>query len=149
MNYTILSDTPAYGIIDSRSNYLVNLQIGIWNKAILTNILVEGESPWEFELKASKRFAKNNFLSLCVRENRKLNHVHGPIVYLCGALTKGVIMRDAIRLCKKENIEFNINGKKVETLEEEILRRSYIALPLSIRKVIGYLKASVKRIISK
>ncbi len=142
-NFKSLPDDTRYGEINKTSAYLVNLQVGIWNKKILSELLVDGESPWQFELEASKRFAKKNYISLCVQGDRWKNYVHGPITYLCGALTKGVVMRDAIRLCKRENISINITEKRVETAYEEIRRRFYIGLPLSIRKAIGFIKSRV------
>ncbi len=148
-NYEILPEAPGYGEINRASEYLVNLQIGIWNKNILSELLVDGESPWQFELEASKRFANKNYRSLCIQGDRWKNYVHGPIVYLCGALTKSVVMREAIRLCKKENIEFIVKGKRIETIVEEISRRLYIGLPLSMRKGIGFVKATFRRLKTK
>lgn len=38
-----------------KANYLLNLQVGIWNKSVLIDLLRESESPWQTELFGSIR----------------------------------------------------------------------------------------------
>lgn len=130
-----LENHPGMNIVDPSARYLVNLQCGIWKKQTLEKLLVPGESPWEFEINGSKRFAGAGFLALGLDAYRKAAKVHGPVNYLCGALTRGVLMRAALRLAKREGIVLDTKSRRVETPAEELSRIIYIALPLPLRPV--------------
>jgi hypothetical protein len=121
--------------IRPEAKYLVNLQAAIWKKQTLLDILLDGESPWSFEINASRRFAEAGKVALGLDPKANVDVVHGPIMYLCGALTRGVLMRSAIRLANKEGIRLDTGVRKVESVTEEWMRRFYIALPLPARKV--------------
>jgi hypothetical protein len=54
-------------------------------------------------------------------------------------VTKGKWMRGAVDLCRKENIEIDLSVRGVETGWEEIKRKFYLNLPMSLRKVWGFL----------
>lgn len=72
------------GIIkkDRNANYLVNLQVGYWNKSFLNNILKNGENPWQIELYGSIRARKyRNLLFLHLDKNTSK-----PITYNRGWL---------------------------------------------------------------
>tara|TARA_A100001388_G_C28768410_1_gene502274 strand:- start:32 stop:835 length:804 start_codon:yes stop_codon:yes gene_type:complete len=43
------------------SKYSINLQPSIWRKSFLINLLNESINPWEFEIKSSQRYNKENF----------------------------------------------------------------------------------------
>ena len=136
--------------LNLNSEYLLNLQIGIWKKSVLKDLLVLGESPWQFEINASNRYRKLSFKTLAFQETPGINYVHGPITYLSGALTKGVIMRDSIRLCKRENVSFEpFPNRKVETSFEEAVRIFYISLPIKLRKVFDFLNKKLNLLFRK
>lgn len=132
---------PGFHKVQSVAKYLINLQVSIWKKDVLQGILVDGESPWDFEINASRRFEMAGYTSLGLDPKPGITHVHGPIVYLCGALTRGVLMRAAIRLARQENIPLETGSRRRETFVEELFRKFYIALPLPARKVYLALKS--------
>ena len=135
---------PEIGLIEKGSKYRVCLQVAIWNKDILLGLINPSENPWQFEIEASKRSDLLNNPFLCVLADPKQKKVHGPIQYYCTALTAGKWMRGAVKLCKKENISLDLGQRSVETLYEELIRKFYIALPISFRKLIDYLGNKTK-----
>ncbi len=135
-----LEEAPFMGKIRNGQEYRINLQVGAWNKEIMMDILKPGESPWQFELEGSKRSDKIPNPCLCITEDPEKDHVHGPITYLCSALSKGIWMRDALELCEKEGIPVNIGNRGVETKFEYWFRRIYTKTPLSRRKYLDFLK---------
>jgi len=55
------------GILQAEDPYRLSLQTAIWKKETLLDLLVEGESPWETEIKGTKRaktYTKKPFLSV-------------------------------------------------------------------------------------
>jgi hypothetical protein len=138
--YDKIGGKPFIAEIRLHQEYRVNLQIGVWNKKLLYDLIHNGESPWEFELNASERSNKIINPCLCIVEDPKKNYVHGPITYLCTALSKGVWMRDAIELCNKEQIKIEIGNRQIETHFEYLFRKLYTKTPLSKRKYINFLR---------
>lgn len=142
-----LKGSPGLNKVDPTARYLVNLQCGIWKKEVLKKLLVSGESPWQFEINGSKRFAAAGYVAIGLDAKKGVNVVHGPFMYLCGALTRGVLMRSAIRLTKREGIILETGNRKVETPVEEFDRNIYIALPLPMRRVYLGIKRRIQRIL--
>ncbi|MCX6312166.1 MAG: hypothetical protein NT084_11095 [Bacteroidetes bacterium] len=120
------------------AKYAINLQAGIWNREEFISLLKDDENPWQFELAGTKRWAASGKVCLGLVEDKKLNYVHGPITYLCTALSKGVWMRDAFELAKKENIKLNKGNRTIETKWQYRKRRMYHALPFWSRKYIDF-----------
>jgi len=139
--YKTLKNFPKVGIIEKSAKYLVCLQLTLWEKSFLESILVPGESPWQFEINGSRRCEKTRRDFLCVKESKFRFDVHGPIVYLCGAVTQGVLMRDAIRMGSKYGVKIDLDARPVETRFQEIRRRIRIALPMTVRHGLDYLSS--------
>lgn len=137
--YTALPMHKGIAEINTGAKYRINLQTAIWKRQALLDLLVDGESPWEFEINGSKRANEKKFKALCVIETPHREGIHGPVVYIGGAITKGKWMRDAIRLAKKNNIPLDLSRRPVESFKEEVLRRIYIATPLFIRPGYRYI----------
>lgn len=138
--YEKIKEHPHIGEIKTGSKYRVCLQTAIWKKDILMRLLNDKENPWQFETEASKRSEQIPNPFLCVVEDKTKSYVHGPITYYCTAITKGVWMREAIDLCKREGIEINTKYRPVETKRQEIIRKTYNSLPRTIKRVIEFLK---------
>lgn len=132
--------------IRTGAKYEVCLQVALWNKQFLKDLLRKGESPWQFEVYASKRAAAGNAKCFCVVENKFSSGVHGPVNHLCGAVTRGVLMRDAIRMGRKYQIDIDLHARPVETILQEIKRRLRIAMPLSVRHVLDFASSRVNRL---
>jgi len=139
--YKTLKNFPKVGIIEKSAKYLVCLQLTLWEKSFLESILVPGESPWQFEINGSRRCEKTRRDFLCVKESKFRFDVHGPIVYLCGAVTQGVLMRDAIRMGSKYGVKIDLDARPVESRFQEIRRRIRIALPMTVRYGLDYLSS--------
>jgi hypothetical protein len=140
-NYDTLPNNSALGEIKKGSKYRVNLQIAVWNKTILQQLIKLDENPWQFEPLASER---SNALSnpfYIVLPTTNINIVHGPIPYLCTAVTNGMWMRNAIKLCKQEGIAIDTSHRKTETATQAFYRSFYIALPISLRRVVDYVRS--------
>jgi hypothetical protein len=141
--YTVISSYPKVGRIDKSAKYLVCLQLTLWDKDYLKTLLVPGESPWQFEINGSRRSENSGRDFLCVKENRFRFDVHGPVVYLCGAITQGVLMRDAIRMANKYNIKIDLTARPIESKFEEIVRRIRIGLPMPVRHGLDFIKSRI------
>lgn len=126
------------------ARYRVNLQAGIWNREKFIKLIVPGESPWAFERQATARSKANKDVCLGIRETKGLRYVHGPIPYLCTALSRGVWMRDAIDLCKEHNIDLNTGSRPVETVAEFRKRKMYHSMPYGFRKYWDYIASKLK-----
>ena len=132
------------GEIEKGSKYRVNLQIAIWEKESLMELLSGSESPWEFELNGSLRSNTDDKKYLCVLSDEERKIVHGSIMYFCGAITQGRWMRDAIELCKDNDIDVDISHRPVETKMEERIRLWYTKTPLAFRPVFRFASNKIK-----
>ncbi|MGZ3900045.1 MAG: hypothetical protein ACXVP4_07355 [Bacteroidia bacterium] len=140
-----LTLNPELGLIKKGSKYRVCLQTAIWNKDILLKLLNPLENPWQFEIEASKRSNQLPNPFLCVLANPSKRIVHGPITYYCTALSAGKWMRGAVNLCRKENISIDLSVRPVESIGEELRRKYYIALPITLRKFVDYILARLRK----
>lgn len=142
--YDVMQDHPEFVVTRKEARYRVNLQAGIWDREKLTQLIVPGESPWAFETAGTKRSRESNEVYLGVREKKGLRYVHGPIPYLCTALSRGVWMRDAIELCKENGIHLDTGNRPVETASEYRKRKMYHSMPYGFRKYMDYISARFK-----
>lgn len=134
-----LKDYPGVVKILKGSKYRISLQVAIWNKSYLAELLVPGESPWLFEIAASERTQKSEQLFLGLESIKTAKGVHGPISYLAGAVTKGVWMREAKKITQANGFYLDTSHRKMETEMQYIKRKIYIAMPLFLRKIIDKL----------
>ncbi|HOS48121.1 MAG TPA: hypothetical protein PLG57_05765 [Bacteroidia bacterium] len=141
--YKTLDSNPKVGVIDKTAKYLVCLQLTLWDKSFLKELLIKGESPWQFEINGSRRCEQSDREFLCVKESKFRLDVHGPIVYLCGAITQGVLMRDAIRMAAKYGVNIDLTARPIESRSQEIARRIRIGLPMPIRHGLDFLKSRI------
>jgi len=135
-----------YGYIHPNSEYLVCLQIAIWRKSFLENLLVKEENPYQFEINGSNRarnLAKlNPNYFLCIIERNK-RYFLGPITYYCTGITNGKWERKALKLLRKNNINFTPTQLQTKNFFENIFTSFYIFLPLKLRRVLDkFLKIS-------
>lgn len=139
--YDKLPDVPFMGKIRNKQPYRISTQVGVWNRELLYNLLKDGESIWEFEINGSKRADEIANPCLCIIEDPKKNYVHGPITYLCTAVSKGIWMLDALELGRKEGITIDTSKRGIETNFEYWFRRLYTRTPLSKRKYLDFIRS--------
>jgi len=89
--------------------YCVNTSAGIWNKDILKQLLHEGYSAWDFEIKNSKQANAEDRLPAIFLSSIKNQ------IKIINAITSGKWMPKAVRFLKK-------NGIVVDTSEFPIMR---------------------------
>ena len=103
------SDNQDVGEISKGSAYRLSLQAAVWDKKILLELLRDGESAWELEIKGTERTNELEAPFLSVREN-------SPIPYYCTAVVKGKWVKGAVQLCKKEGIEVDLRARPEQTM---------------------------------
>jgi hypothetical protein len=141
--YDPIIENPEFGITRNEAPYKVNLQAGIWNKKDLIDLIKKGESPWEFEVNASKRCNASEKLFLCITESSVANILIGPIPYLCTAITRGTWMREAIELCRKEKIKLDLSIRPVESRFALARRKMYHSMPFWSRKYFDFISGKI------
>ena len=122
-------------------NYLLNMQIGIWNREILLSLLKDKENPWQTELYGSIRARKlRNKRFLCLDDDK-----HMPIKYNRGWLiVRGAWNGNEIKRLHLEKYAENIfDGKNINyfgydnipiPMWNRIVRRMHI----SIRQILSW-----------
>lgn len=93
------------------SLYRVSTVLSLWNKVFLQEFLDEKESAWEFEIKGSYRSdVFPRFYSTYMQEIA----VHNAVV-------RGKWRRSVLRSLKKNNIETDINSRKIFSRKDELV----------------------------
>ncbi|MCX7863268.1 MAG: hypothetical protein N2449_09780 [Bacteroidales bacterium] len=138
-NYKVIDSHLKIGEISELASYRISLQVGIWKKQPLISLLTENMNPWQFEEKMNKYIKQTELKTIYYYGNPKLKYVHGPFMYLCSGLTKGVWMREAIKLASKEKIEYDFSRRKIESKKEYLFRKIYIYSPFFMRKILDYI----------
>ncbi|MCU0433457.1 MAG: hypothetical protein MUC87_08395 [Bacteroidia bacterium] len=143
--YDKIPASPWCGETRAGAPYRVNLQAGLWHRESFLAILSGNENPWQFEINASKRSANMPQKFLGLVENPKLNYVHGPVQYLCTAVTKGKWMYDAVQLARREGIALDTSARPVESRWQYMRRRAYHSLPFGLRPYVDYISSKFRR----
>ena len=125
------------GEINKGGKYSISLQAAIWNKNILENIIIDGESGWDMEFKGSIRSKdiKEPFLSV---HEKTLDYFYTT------AIKKGVWFYDAVKLCEKEGIYIDPKSRPIETFGHCFIRRS--GLLSMIQKIKRFAERIKKRL---
>lgn len=102
------ANDPRLGIIKAGSQYRASLQMALWRKKTLIDLLDVKESPWQFEVKGSERSNSNRNRFLCVSNRR-----YG-IDYVFTAIVNGYWSKRAHEYAEKEElvIDFSALPKK-------------------------------------
>ncbi len=92
------------GVLHARAAFRVSLQAAIWNRSRLLEILVDEESPWDFELGGSKRSQAWASGFYCVEE---------PVIHYQHVVERGEWFRASARLYGAQNIGCNFQARAV------------------------------------
>lgn len=142
--FDAMPDYPFMGITRTNAPFRINLQAAIWNRNDFLSLLKDGESPWQFEVNGSVRSRKMDKLFLGITEASHQDILAGPIPYLCTAITKGIWMREALRLCRKENVALDLSHRPTETVFAYTWRKIYHGLSYPNRKYVDFLARKIK-----
>lgn len=92
----------AYGVYEKGAPYRVNA-LGFWNVLCLKQLLIPGESPWNFEVMGSYRSRYTDGFYCCMDSPIKTLHV----------IEKGRIFREAYDYCMSHNIPLDVKKRPV------------------------------------
>ncbi|RYG74982.1 hypothetical protein EON80_02180 [bacterium] len=104
---------PEIGLIAAEAEYRTSLQAAIWRVETLRELLVAGESAWDFELVGTPR-SRNLEGFWSVKTD--------AIDYLNSAIVKGRWIRPAFAWAKRENFQVEWGKRQRETWWHEFLR---------------------------
>ena len=112
-------DSDTVGELPPGAPYRLSLQAAIWHRESLLALLRDGESPWQLELDGSARTAQLSrpFLALVEGSPR-------PLSYFSTAVVRGVWLRDAVALCRREGIHIDRDGRPVESRRRFLERKA-------------------------
>ncbi|HOU91181.1 MAG TPA: hypothetical protein PLU22_09060 [Polyangiaceae bacterium] len=97
------------GIVVPGQAFRVNLQTAVWQRSTLLDLVVPGESAWDFEVVGTKRSVglEAPFLSLDSSE------CDSPFHYYRTGVVRGKWMPGAVRLCQREGIAIDTRQRPV------------------------------------
>jgi len=123
------------GELDKNAPYRTSLQAAFWDKNVLLELLRNGESGWDFEVKGTERSREISRKFLC---STKMIIPY----FMTTAIKKGMWYYDAVKLCERENIPLDLSKRKVESKTEYRRRkmRNNILHPLKnfVRKILSF-----------
>lgn len=104
-----LRGAPGVGVVVPGQAFRVNLQNAVWQRKTLLELVVSGESAWDFEVKGTERSVSVEapFLSLRCAE------LDAPMHYFRTGVARGKWMPGAVRLCRREGIVVDTRQRPV------------------------------------
>ena len=101
-----------FGVYKKGMPYRVNVR-GFWNKKNFQDLLIDGESPWNFEIMGSYRSSYFEGF-YCLKQ---------PVCKMINSVEKGKVFPHAIDWCKENNID-SINKIDRAVVHQNILSKS-------------------------
>lgn len=97
------------GLISDCAPYRTSLQVALWRKEVLEDLIVEGENPWQFEILGTERSRRygNRFLSVKRFFDGNNEPYHYGINYVCTAINKGRWSKEAMRYAQSEGLSID------------------------------------------
>ena len=132
-----LSNKKGIGIINKGARYRVSTQATIWNTEILLSLLKPDETVWQFEEFGTMRSTNiaQPFLSVEADDINK----NYPYTYIFTGIIRGRWTREAINLCKKENIQLDLNYRKAKPKWDPIFQSAYKLSPILIKHFLDFI----------
>jgi hypothetical protein len=103
-------DDQGYGVIDRGAPYRVNV-CGLWRKDAFLDLLVEGESPWDFEIMGSYR---SRYVDGFLRARRS------PI-QLLNLVEKGRFLPGAVTYCRRRGIALPLETRGTLCIRQRLV----------------------------
>jgi len=112
------------GVYEKRAPYRVNV-VGYWDKEYLLSLLMDGENPWDFEIKGSYRtFNDDGFY--CLKK---------PLFSIIHVVEKGNWLPEAVQYCEEQKVSLEIDKRKILsylTKLKSILQVCYFNLMIKV-----------------
>ena len=112
---------PRLGIIARDGEYRTSSQIALWRREVLSELLVPGESVWQFELEGTPRSRRYGDTFLSVKAHGDDPYYWG-MYYLCTAVNGGRWSRAAKRYAETEGVAMDFSQRRSETWWDDFKR---------------------------
>lgn len=127
-----------YGLYEKGAPYRVNVY-GFWNKECLSKLLIEGESPWNFEIMGSYRSSYlDNFYSMIK-----------PPFQIMNMVEKGKYFQSAVQYARDNHIKLSFENREILNSKTNILSRAKMMIFILINKVSWRLRLRVMNFFRK
>ena len=122
---------PRLGILADDAEYRTSVQITLWRKEVLQDLLRANESVWDFEKNGTVRSRKfgNTFLS--IKRHGEDDYYHG-LRYVCTAVNYGKWARMAKNYAEQEGLQVDFSNLPMETWWDEYKRSHPVGIFLRI-----------------
>ncbi len=128
------------GLISADARYRTSLMAAFWDKNVFLKLLVDGENPWEMEVRGTERSRNLKEPFLSVKRSLLLNRNNNPAIsYFHNSIKKGCWHYDAVKFLKKEGVEIDGSKRKVESFGAYAKRKIFY-IPFLGRIIQGILR---------
>lgn len=103
------TDDGIYGVYEKGAPYRTTV-LGFWEVKYLKELLISGESPWNFEVMGSYRCSFSEGFYCCMK----------PLIKVLHVVEKSKIYRNAFRYCIKHSIPIDVDKRLVMSDFERI-----------------------------
>lgn len=114
-------DDPRLGVLADEAEYRTSCQIALWSRQVLLDLLVPGESVWQFERNGTDRSRKYGRTFLSVKRVADDDYANG-VRYVCTAINSGKWARIAHEYAKAEGLAVDFSRRPTETWWDEFKR---------------------------
>ena len=104
-DHQLIKNNSIYSKLDLRIPYRATV-CGIWKKIMLQSLLLNGESPWEFEIMGSYR----------ARDIDGFYATNKPLFKCKNIVEKGMWVAKSVKWAKKKNIRLDLKSRKFPSL---------------------------------
>lgn len=130
-------DTPfmhdtRLGVISPHSRYRTSLQMALWRKSVLRDLLMEKESPWRFEEEGSRRSMLTQFVFTCVRS------ISDGVSYTFTAIINGEWAPCAYEYAKEESVFIDYSKLPSKSFGRKLKDHTYRKLYRLKRKLVNF-----------
>jgi hypothetical protein len=97
---------PFLGEIDKDADYRVSLQLAVWDRNLITDLVARTTTPWMLEGQGARltRGFRQSFLSV---HRESYEWPGGPVPYFITAVTRGKWEKGALELLRREGISMD------------------------------------------
>jgi hypothetical protein len=123
---------PGLGLIDTqRGAYRTSVQVSIWRREVLRNLLRPDETVWQFELNATERSRVYGDTFLAAKKQTSSgwpweDFDNGGIRYLCTAINAGRWFRPAVAYARNEGLLVDFSRRPMETWWDDFKRSGQV-----------------------